>query len=178
MLFLLWLRVMVCENNYAFIDSQNLNLSIKKMGWRLDYAKFRIYLAEKYDISRAYLFIGFVAGNKKLYDHLRSSGFALIFKKVSTTPAGGIKGNVDADLVLRAALELSEYNKAVIVSSDGDFSSLVEYLFHCGKLRAVLSPDKECCSYLLRRAAGGKIAFLNDLRARLEYRPKRAPHKD
>jgi hypothetical protein len=35
------------ENNYAFIDSQNLNLGIRILGWKLDYARFRIYLKEK-----------------------------------------------------------------------------------------------------------------------------------
>jgi hypothetical protein len=50
-------------NNYAFIDSNNLNLGIQKLGWKLDYRRFRIYLAEKYGVSRAYVFIGFVALN-------------------------------------------------------------------------------------------------------------------
>jgi len=35
-------------NNYAFIDSQNLNLSIREQGWVLDFKKFRIYLKDKY----------------------------------------------------------------------------------------------------------------------------------
>lgn len=26
------------DNNYAFIDSQNLNLSVQSLGWRLDFA--------------------------------------------------------------------------------------------------------------------------------------------
>ena len=30
-------------NNYAFIDSQNLNLGIQSMGWKLDWKKFRVY---------------------------------------------------------------------------------------------------------------------------------------
>lgn len=34
------------ELNYAFIDSQNLNLAIRTLGWKLDFARFRTYLAE------------------------------------------------------------------------------------------------------------------------------------
>jgi len=34
------------RNNYAFIDSQNVNLSIQELGWRLDFARFRKYLVE------------------------------------------------------------------------------------------------------------------------------------
>lgn len=51
---------------YAFIDSQNLNLGVKDAGWNLDFKKFRIYLEDKYNVARAYLFIGHVAGNEKL----------------------------------------------------------------------------------------------------------------
>jgi len=68
------------ENNYAFIDSQNLNLGIQKLGWKLDYQRFRVYLAEKYGVKKAYIFIGFVALNQSLYDHLQEAGFILKFK--------------------------------------------------------------------------------------------------
>jgi len=35
------------ENNYAFIDSNNLNLGIQSLGWKLDFRRFRRYLKEK-----------------------------------------------------------------------------------------------------------------------------------
>ena len=35
------------SRNYAYIDSQNLNLGIQSLGWKLDYKRFRIYLREK-----------------------------------------------------------------------------------------------------------------------------------
>lgn len=161
------------ENNYAFIDSQNLNLSIKKMGWELDYQEFRRHLAERYLTTKAYMFIGFMAKNQKLYDRLEEAGFSLVFKTISIDADGKIKGNVDADLVLRASVEMAMYDRAVIVSSDGDFCCLVEYLHERNKLRVLLSPDKAHCSWLLKRAAREKINFMNDLRGRLEYKPKR-----
>ena|SRR3989338_3755918 len=122
------------SNNYAFIDSQNLNLGIQKLGWKLNYQKFRTYLAEKYSVKKAYIFIGFVALNQSLYDRLQEAGFILKFKPTVPDANGNIKGNIDADIVLRAALELNDYDKAVIVSSDGDFYSLVQYLYENNKL--------------------------------------------
>ncbi len=160
------------ENNYAFIDSQNLNLGIQKLGWKLDYKKFRVYLAEKYGVKKAYLFIGFVALNQSLYDNLQESGFILKFKPTIPDADGKIKGNIDADLVLKAALELSEYDKAVIVSSDGDFYSLVQYLYENNKLKIVLSPDIENCSSLLRQTSKEKIWFMNELQDKLAYKKK------
>ena len=41
------------KNNYAFIDSQNVNLSVQSLGWRLDFAKFRVYLKEKFGVESA-----------------------------------------------------------------------------------------------------------------------------
>lgn len=35
-------------NNFAFIDSQNLNLGTD---WKLDYKRFRVYLQEKYLVT-------------------------------------------------------------------------------------------------------------------------------
>ncbi len=165
------------RNNYAFIDSQNLNLGIQKLGWKLDYRKLRVYLAEKYGVKKAYLFVGFVALNQSLYDRLQEAGFILMFKPTIPDSEGKIKGNVDADLVLRAALEINEYDSAVIVSSDGDFYSLVQHLYEEGKLETVLSPDYKNCSILLRRTARDKIRFMNNLQTKLEY-IRKAPPRD
>ncbi|MDO8668624.1 MAG: NYN domain-containing protein [bacterium] len=154
------------------MDSQNLNLGIQKLGWKLNYKKFRVYLAEKYAVKKAYMFIGFVALNQKLYDKLQEAGFILRFKPTIPDADGKIKGNIDADLVLRAALELDEYEKAVIVSSDGDFYSLTQYLYDKKKLAVVLSPDIENCSSLLRGTAKEKIRFMNELKEKLEYKKK------
>ncbi|MBI2450975.1 MAG: NYN domain-containing protein [Parcubacteria group bacterium] len=162
------------ENNFAFIDSNNLNLGIQKLGWKLDYRKFRIYLAEKYRVSKAYIFIGFVPLNQSLYNKLQEADFVVQLKPTVSDENGNIKGNVDADLVLRAALDIQQYDKAVIVSSDGDFYSLVQHLYGITKLAAVLSPDYEHCSRLLRRAAREKIYFMNNLRKKLEYKRKSA----
>lgn len=161
------------ENNYAFIDSQNLNLGIRILGWKLDYTRFRIYLKEKYGVSKAYMFIGFVALNQGLYDRLQEAGFILKFKPTIPDGEGKIKGNIDADLVLRAIVEMNEYDKAVIVSNDGDFYSLVEYLYENKKLETVLSPNKNFCSNLLMQTAKEKIQFMNELQGRLEYKMKR-----
>ncbi|MDR3304734.1 MAG: hypothetical protein LBS85_01700, partial [Clostridiales Family XIII bacterium] len=50
------------------------------MGWKIDHRKFRLYLKNKFDISQAFMFIGFVPDNQKLYTELQKSGFILIYK--------------------------------------------------------------------------------------------------
>lgn len=75
-------------NNYAFIDSQNLNLGSRILGWKIDYRKFRIYLQEKYGVRKAYMFLGFVSLNHGLYDRLQEAGFILKFKPTSGLAGG------------------------------------------------------------------------------------------
>lgn len=161
-------------NNCAFIDSQNLNLGIQKLGWKLDYRKFRIYLKEKYGVEKAYMFIGFVALNQGLYDNLQEAGFVLKFKPTIPDENGKMKGNVDADLVLGTVLEMNKYDKAVIVTSDGDFYSLVHHLYETNKLQVVLSPDVKNCSGLLKQTAKERMQYMNELQNKLEYRKKKS----
>lgn len=130
---------------YAFIDSQNLNLGINSLGWKLDFKKFRLYLKNKYGVEKAYLFIGQMPGNESLYDFLQDAGYHLIFKPTTEYKVDGkvaVKGNVDAELVLYAAAKVYErYDKAIIVSGDGDFMCLVEYLDQKGKMAHLLVPN-------------------------------------
>jgi uncharacterized LabA/DUF88 family protein len=139
---------------YAFIDSQNLNLGIQSQGWKLDFAKFRLYLKNKYGVTKAYLFIGQVAGNEFLYDKLQDMGYHLILKPTTQYVIDGkitVKGNVDAELVLYAAAKAYDaYDQAVVVNGDGDFHCLIEYLLEKEKLANVLVPNKKF-SKLLRR---------------------------
>ena len=65
--------------NYAFIDSQNVNLAIRGQGWVLDFKRFRRYIQDKYQISKAFLFIGYVPQNQDLYTGLQKDGYILVF---------------------------------------------------------------------------------------------------
>jgi len=145
------------ENNFAFIDSQNLNLGIQSLGWKLDYKRFRVYLKEKYKVSTSYLFIGYIPNNQDLYSSLQETGYVLIFKPTPPNNEGEVKGNVDADLVLQAMIDYKKYKKAIIVTSDGDFYSLVKYLYKNNKLKCVMSPYVKTCSVLLKKTAKEKI---------------------
>ena len=71
--------------------------------------------------------------------------FHLIFKPTTEYKINGkvaVKGNVDAELVLYAAAKVYDrYDKAIIVSGDGDFMCLVEYLHEKGKMAHVIVPN-------------------------------------
>lgn len=164
--------LMLNKPNYAFIDSKNLYLGVQSEGWVLDYAKFRLYLKNKYKIEKAFIFIGRIDKNEDLYKSLQKSGYDLIFKPTVRYFDNGketSKGNVDAELVLHsAAVEYENYSKAIIVSGDGDFACLVEYLIRKNKLLYILTPNLKYSS-LLRRY-DKYIKMVDNARDSLEYK--------
>ena len=139
---------------YAFMDSQNVNLATQDCGWKLDFGRFYIYLKDKYKVSKAFLFIGYVAGNEALYTFLQKAGYIVVFKptlEYKKRKKKYIKGNVDAELVLHTMIEYSNYDKAIIASGDGDFCCLIEYLEKKDKLLHVIIPNSRKYSALLRK---------------------------
>lgn len=169
------------RNNYAYIDGANLHQGVISSGWHLDYKRFRVWLSEKYGVQKAYLFIGLIPKYSDLYKHLQECGYTLVFKQVVYDSDGKPKGNCDADLVLQAVCDSYERkcDKAVIVSSDGDYVSLVKFLLRQGRFLVVLSPHlKNKCSILIKRTEA-KISYLSDQRSILELSHKeKAPSGD
>lgn len=134
---------------YAFIDSQNLNLGVMSFGKRLDFERFRVYLRDKFKVEKAFLFLGFIPKNKKMYNLLESFGYELVFKKTTKDSSGKIKGNVDAELVLWAArVEYDNYDQAIIVSGDGDFYCLIDFLKKENKLKKIIVPNNKYSTLL------------------------------
>lgn len=163
---------------YAFIDSQNLNLGVRSLGWQLDYKKFRLYLKNKYNVEQAYLFIGKTNGNQDLYSALMKAGYILVFKPAIAYIENGkktMKGNVDAELVLYAAAKVyDEYDKAIIISGDGDFYCLAEYLEENSKLLRIITPNRRYSKLL--RGYRQIISSLEPLQSKLEYINKKPAH--
>lgn len=163
------------ENNYAFVDSQNLNLSIRELGWKLDFGRFQTYLKDKYRVTKSFLFIGYVPGNETLYSSLQKMGYICVFKPTMELSDGHVKGNVDAELVLHTMIELENFDQAVIVSGDGDFYCLIEYLLKMDKLKKMIIPNQKQYSGLLKRLSlpdKNIFDFMNSLQEKLKYRRK------
>ena len=161
---------------FAFIDSQNLNLGIKNnvrrkgkvvyRGWNLDFKKFYIYLNDKYKVEKAFLFIGKIHGYESLYKNLEEIGFNLIYKPTIKNSSGKVKGYVDAELVLEAMLQYKNYDKAIIVTGDGDFHCLIKVLKKNNKLKNIIVPNRYAYSSLLIPFRK-EIRFLDDLKYKL-----------
>jgi len=154
------------QNNFAYIDGNNLYRGISDSGWKIDYCRFRKWLEEKYGVSRAYYFIGRVLKQKAIYKALERAGFTLIYKEVIFDGQGKAKGNCDTDLVLQSVIDAYENNchQQIIVTSDGDYACLVKFLVRKQKLRIILSPRiSGKCSILLKRSSA-PITYLESVK--------------
>ena len=177
-------------NNFAFIDSQNLNLGTQRMGWKLDWRKFRKYLRDKHNVGTAYMFIGYMSDNEALYEYMHELGFLVVLKPTIDISSNSqkddgkskpgeekekekpiIKGNVDDELVLYALKEMPNYDKAIIVSGDGDFFSLAEYLEEQGRLEHILTPNWQYSTLL--KVFEEKIIRLDQMRRQLAYHDRK-----
>ncbi len=109
-----------------------------------------------------------------LYTALQDAGYKLVFKEVVYDGDGKAKGNCDADLVLQAAKDHYEagVTAVVLVSSDGDYSSLVKFWLSKGVQCTIISPAAiRRCSILLKKT-GAPIVYLEEVKHKLWYGPK------
>jgi uncharacterized LabA/DUF88 family protein len=177
---------------YAFIDSQNLNVGTQKFGWKMNWIRFREWLGSEYGVDKAFMFIGYIPENESLYEQMHDAGFLVVLKqtfdmtrakpeeklKENGEPEDKIpvKGNVDTDLVLWAMKEMGNYQKAIIVSGDGDFFSLVEYLHSKKRLLHIMAPNAHYSQ--LYRAYEPYVVKLDDYKRTLQYRDHKKRTKD
>ncbi len=156
------------EKNFAFIDSQNVNLSVREQWWKLDWKKLAKHLKKKYNVENIYLFIWYISSNQSMYTYLQKLGFICVFKPVLELKDGRVKWNVDAELVLEVMIELNNFDKAIIITWDWDFACLVRYLRDNNKLKLLIVPNEKKYSCFLRKEARWYIDSLTNKRNKLE----------
>ncbi|MBX4197470.1 NYN domain-containing protein, partial [Candidatus Saccharibacteria bacterium] len=155
-----------------------------KYGWKMDWKKFRQFLSDKYGVSKAFMFIGYVPEFEDIYEKMHQAGYAVVLKPTfdmsrpqpeeklqKNGEEKKVKGNIDADMVLWAMKEMKNYDKAVIVSGDGDFFGLIEYLHQQQKLLKILTPTAQYSS--LFHQFQQYIERLDSFRRELAYRDRR-----
>ncbi len=156
------------KNNIAYIDGQNLHLGTRVNNWKVDYWKLRIYLKDKYDVREAYYFFGYVSEEQQgLYSNLQKAGFIVVFKDHSSALSTKKKGNVDTDIVFEIMKNLTEgmvFDKIILLSGDGDYKKMVDYLITKNKFKKVLFPNRKFASSLYKKLGSEFFDYLEDLK--------------
>ena len=166
--------------NYAFIDGQNLHLGTAKSEedpWMIDLARFKVYLKDKYKISRIYYFLGYVQDdNLKLYTRLQELGYIVVFKHQIYEMKSTKKWNIDSDLVFHVLTKIIDegetFGKILLVSGDGDFKILVDYLIEKDRFLKILLPNKRFASSLYKELTRVYYDYMLNIRSLIEYKKK------
>ena len=152
-------------NNIAYIDGQNLYLGTTSSGWKVDFFKFRRFLKEKYKVSEAYYFLGYLNEDmQELYDDLQKAGFIVTFREHNQNMSGNKKGNVDTDIVftmMKNYIEEGSEKKAILVSGDGDYKKVVHYLIKKKQFLKILFPNQKFASSLYKKLGNEYQVFLD-----------------
>jgi len=163
--------------NLAYIDGQNLHLGTTQNNWKINYAKLRIYLKEKYLVSEAYYFIGYVSEDQQdLYNNLQKAGFIVLFKEHNKELLAKKKGNVDTDIVfeiMKSLIENPDFGKIILVSGDGDYKKLVDYLIKKNKFKKILFPNKKFASSLYKKLGSEYFDYLENIKVHIEYKKEK-----
>jgi uncharacterized LabA/DUF88 family protein len=161
----------------AFIDGQNLVKGTTKdtTPWKLDLRKFRVYLSEKYDVEKAFYFIGVREDRyENLYKFIEKVGFTLVFREHDAKAMAKKKGNVDTDIVfsvMDTVFRKREQVKVVLVSGDGDYKKMVSRLITEKKFRAIIFPNKHWSSLYNKLPDQFKVRlYVDSVRKYLEWK--------
>lgn len=135
----------------VLIDTQNVHMGIQSCEWTIDRKKFFRFLHDKFATKKIVLFMGYLKQHNNFYEYLKNIWYEISFKNV-VLGKGLIKGNIDSHLVLKATRSYYEqgYDNFILVSWDGDFDVLVEFLLEKNVFWKLLVPNIKKASQLLK----------------------------
>ena len=168
------------QKNIAFIDGQNLYMGTAKREqnpWRINLKRLRIYLEQKYNITKAYYFLGYVQeAREDLYEEIQAAGFVLMFREHNAAMLGKKKGNVDSDIIFQVMKRLykeENIGKIFLISGDGDYKMLVDFLIEEKKFGKMLFPNRQFASSLYKKLGSEYFDYLESVRDKISQKKEK-----
>ena len=115
----------------VFVDVQNMYHSAKNLyGARVNFKELLKTVTAGRELVRAVAYVvkSDTEEEKAFFDALEKSGFELKMKDLQIFPGGMKKGDWDVGLAIDAISMSKQLDVVVIISGDGDFEPLVNYL--------------------------------------------------
>ena len=116
---------------YAFIDASNIHYGSKDAGFTVDYAKLKSYLTSRFSVSRLFYFGAIDEAKEEeliFKEELLSLGYELKLVHLKIFKDGRKKADTDSRMTFEMMKMLDEYDRAVVLSGDGDFYWILEYI--------------------------------------------------
>lgn len=151
--------------NYAFIDSQQVYLAEKSLGWMIDWRKFRVYLKQEFNIENAYVHSEYRETDIALYEEYQKAGFICVFTHKNEIA----KKDTASEKILKTMIHNYHFDKAVIITGDSNFNGTIEFLISQNKLAGLLITNTTKYSALSKlKALTPFLSCMNDLEGRIK----------
>lgn len=159
---------------YGFVDASNIIYGAKAEGWFIDQKKLFDYIKRKFKTRKIFFYFGKDDKNNKqtkFLKKLESFGYTLRVKQIKRYGKRQ-KANCDVDLTMDMLLLKDKYERAVVLTGDGDFFPLFEYLKKQGKEIMIIAFARRTAREL-KRFAGARFIGLTNERYFLERKLKK-----
>lgn len=161
---------------YAFVDASNIIYGARAEGWFIDQKKLIGYLKSKFQVSKAFFYYGRDSKSvkqQKFLKRLKEFGYTLRVKEIKRYGAKS-KANCDVDLTMDVLLKIKEYQRAIMLTGDGDFAPLLSYIISKNKKIIIVSSPKSTAKEI-RAIAGDQHIDFRSLRFLIEYKKRGRP---
>ena len=164
------------NTTYAFVDASNIIYGARAEGWFIDLKKLIIYLRNRLKVKKAFFYYGRDSKSEKkekFLNKLEEFGFTLRVKEIKRYGTR-IKANCDVDLTMDMLIMEKQYERAIVLTGDGDFAPLFFYLISKKKKQITVISSPKRTAKEIRTILGGNVLSFDDLRYLLEYKkPKK-----
>ena len=136
----------------VFVDVQNMYYSAKNLyGRRVNFSQILSTAASSRQLIRAiaYVIKASMPEEQSFFDALEKAGFEVKSKEVQIFPGGVKKGDWDVGIALDMIRLAPRLDALVLVSGDGDYVPLVEYLRNQGHRVEVIAFGKSTSAKLI-----------------------------
>ncbi len=127
----------------VFVDMQNLYHSAKNLySARVNFAELMKLAVQDRQVVRALVYVvkgGESAEEQKFFDALEKSGLELKMKDLQVFAGGAKKADWDVGMAVDVIAMAKQLDVVVLVTGDGDFVPLVDYLQHNGLIVEAVS---------------------------------------
>lgn len=157
---------------YVFIDATNIIYGASDHKWKMDFKKLFKYLKTKYNAKKVFYYAGVDDQNKKqlgFYEKLQEFGYLLRLVPVKRFLDGTVKADVDSRMTFEIMKYYDTYTQAVVMTGDGDFYWVLEYLLENHKKLNLLAFNTSTAREL-KQLVKGKFTALNRLKNKLEFK--------
>jgi len=139
----------------AFVDVQNIYMCVKTVfgHTKINYRILRDFLNRDGALVKMVAFTCYDPENRSQVDFMHAlalMGYRVVAKPIKRMPDGNIKASMDMEMALEILVSAPYLDEIVLVTGDGDFAPIVDYVARMGKVIKVIGPDRLTSPELIR----------------------------